>query len=300
MSGEETTAGAEDARADTAAHAGPPPLLALEGLVAGYGAGDILRGVNLTVEAGEVVCLIGPNGAGKSTVLKTISGLIRPRRGRVLLDGDPIDRLSPRERLVRAVVHVPQERSLFPAMTVWENLLMGGYVLRDRARLRQCAERCAEQFPIVARRRNEAAGSLSGGEQKQVELARSLMLEPRLILLDEPSIGLEPRARRAVFESIAGLASDGRAVLLVEQNARSGLAIAHRGAVLESGRVRLTGTGTGLLADPRVASLYLGGMAQATQTPDSATSISTATSAAHVPSTPSSTNSTGTTTEVPR
>jgi branched-chain amino acid transport system ATP-binding protein len=238
------------------------PLLALEGVVAGYGAGDVLRGVDLTVEAGEVVCLIGPNGAGKSTVLKTISGLILPRRGRVLLDGEPIDRLSPRERLARAVVHVPQERSLFPAMTVWENLLMGGYVLRDRAQLRRRAERCAEQFPILAQRRREPAGSLSGGEQKQVELARSLMLEPRLILLDEPSIGLEPRARRAVFESIAGLAADGRAVLLVEQNARSGLAIAHRGAVLESGRVRLTGTGASLLADPQVAHLYLGGMAQ--------------------------------------
>ncbi|HEU5354808.1 MAG TPA: ABC transporter ATP-binding protein [Actinocrinis sp.] len=248
--------------ADRDGREGTAPLLALERVVAGYGAGDILRGVDLTVEAGEVVCLIGPNGAGKSTVLKAISGLIRPRRGRVLLDGEPIDRLSPRERLARAVVHVPQERSLFPAMTVWENLLMGGYVLRDRAELRRRAERCAEQFPIVAQRRREPAGSLSGGEQKQVELARSLMLEPRLILLDEPSIGLEPRARRAVFESIAGLAADGRAVLLVEQNARSGLAIAQRGAVLESGRVRLTGTGASLLADPQVAQLYLGGMAQ--------------------------------------
>jgi len=251
-----------------------PPLLALEAVVAGYGAGDILRGVDLAVEAGEVVCLIGPNGAGKSTVLKTVSGLIRPRRGRVLLDGEPIDRLSPRERLDRAVVHVPQERSLFPAMTVWENLLMGGYILRDRAELRRRAEHCAELFPIVAQRRREAAGSLSGGEQKQVELARSLMLEPRLILLDEPSIGLEPRARRAVFASIAALAEGGRAVLLVEQNARSGLAVAHRGVVLESGVVRLAGTGAGLLADPQVGRLYLGGATHApdTRSPDTTSS----------------------------
>jgi len=243
-----------------------PPLLALEGVVAGYGAGDILRGVDLTVEAGEVVCLIGPNGAGKSTVLKTVSGLLRPRLGRVLLDGEPITKLSPRERLGRAVVHVPQDRSLFPAMTVWENLLMGAYILRDRAEVRRRADRSAELFPIVAQRRHDAAGSLSGGEQKQVELARSLMLDPRLILLDEPSIGLEPRARRTVFESIAGLAADGRTVLLVEQNARSGLAVADRGAVLESGVVRLTGTGAALLTDPEVARLYLGGGTQ--QNPD--------------------------------
>jgi branched-chain amino acid transport system ATP-binding protein len=255
------------------------PLLALEGVVAGYGAGDILRGVDLTLAAGEVLCLIGPNGAGKSTVLKTVSGLLRPRAGRVLLDGEPIDRLSPRERLARALVHVPQERSLFPAMTVWENLLMGGYVLRDRAEVRRRAERSAQLFPIAARRRNDTAGSLSGGEQKQVELARSLMLDPRLILLDEPSIGLEPRARRAVFASVAQLARDGRTVLLVEQNARSGLAVADRGAVLESGTVRLTGTGAQLLADPEVARLYLGGArpdpAPQDQSPESPESTAT-------------------------
>ena len=238
------------------------PLLTLDGVVAGYGAGDILRGVDLTIEAGQVVCLIGPNGAGKSTVLKTISGLLRPRLGQVLLDGEPITRLSPRERLGRAVVHVPQDRSLFPAMTVWENVLMGAYILRDRGEVRRRADRCAELFPIVAERRQAAAGSLSGGEQKQVELARSLMLDPRLILLDEPSIGLDPRARRTVFESISQLAADGRTVLLVEQNARSGLAVADRGAVLESGVVRLTGSGADLLTDPEVARLYLGGASQ--------------------------------------
>lgn len=242
------------------------PMLALEAVVAGYGAGDILRGVDLTVQAGEVVCLIGPNGAGKSTVLKTVSGLLRPRLGRVLLDGEPITRLSPRQRLDRGVVHVPQERSLFPTMTVWENLLMGAYILRDRAEVRRRAAHCAELFPIVAERRNAAAGSLSGGEQKQVELARSLMIGPRLILLDEPSIGLEPRARRAVFQAVAGLTADGRTVLLVEQNARSGLAVADRGAVLESGVVRLIGRGADLLDDPEVARLYLGGATRPSET----------------------------------
>lgn len=233
-------------------------MLTVAGVVAGYGAGDVLRGVDLHVGDGEVVCLIGPNGAGKSTLLAVVSGLLRPRTGEVSFDGARVDGLSTRERLERGIVHVPQERGLFPALTVWANLLLGAYILRDRAEIRRRAEFAAERFPIVARRRSELAGSLSGGEQKQLELARSLMLEPRLILLDEPSIGLEPRSRRLVFESIRRLAGDGRSVLLVEQNARSGLAVADRGAVLVSGSVRLTGTGSELLADPEVGRLYLG------------------------------------------
>ena len=237
-------------------------LLELQGVSAGYGAGDVLRGVDLTLEQGEVLCLIGPNGAGKSTVLRVVSGLLRTGRGRVLLRGEPVDRLSPRERLLRGIVQVPQERSLFPAMTVWDNLLMGGYLLdgtrSGRHEVRRRADALAERFPLLGRRRRATAGSLSGGEQKQVELARALLLEPALMLLDEPSIGLEPRARRAVFDTVGALAADGRTILLVEQNARSGLAAADRGAVLESGRVRLTGSGAELLTDPRVARLYLG------------------------------------------
>jgi branched-chain amino acid transport system ATP-binding protein len=235
------------------------PLLVLDGVVAGYGAGDILKGVSLEVREGEVVCLIGPNGAGKSTVLKTISGLLRPTKGSVRFRGEVITKMSIRERLARSIVHVPQDRSLFPAMSVWENVIMGAYSLRDEAEARRRAERAAVAFPIVAKRRNEAAGSLSGGEQKQVEMARSLMLDPALILLDEPSIGLDPKSRKVVFDSIKRLAADGRTVLLVEQNARSGLAVADRGAVLESGLVRLVGTGSALLLDPEVARLYLGG-----------------------------------------
>jgi branched-chain amino acid transport system ATP-binding protein len=233
-------------------------LLELHGVRAGYGAGDILKGVDLEVARGTVTCLIGPNGAGKSTVLKAISGLIRPRQGTVRFQGDDIGKLSPRARLRRGVVHVPQDRSLFPAMTVWDNLLMGGYVMKDQKAVRRRMEAAAEVFPICAERAKDHAGSLSGGEQKQVELARTLVLDPALILLDEPSIGLDPKSRQAVFASIRRLADDGRTVLLVEQNARSGLAASDFGAVLEGGVVRLTATGQSLLEDPEVARLYLG------------------------------------------
>ena len=233
-------------------------LLELRDVRAGYGAGDILKGVDLQVARGTVTCLIGPNGAGKSTVLKTVSGLIRPRLGTVTFEGHDLGKLSPRARLLRGVVHVPQDRSLFPAMTVWDNLLMGGYVMKDQKAVRQRMDAAAEVFPICAQRAKDHAGSLSGGEQKQVELARTLVLDPTLILLDEPSIGLDPKARQAVFASIRRLADDGRTVLLVEQNARSGLAAADFGAVLEGGVVRLTATGESLLADPEVARLYLG------------------------------------------
>lgn len=238
-----------------------PTILRLEGVTAGYGAGLILKGVDLTVPTGTIVCLIGPNGAGKSTVLKTISGLLQPADGRVLLRGEDISRLSSRQRLDRGVVHVPQDRSLFPGMSVWENVMMGAFILTDQALIRRRLDEVSALFPIVAERKNAAAGSLSGGEQKQVELARSLMLDPALILLDEPSIGLDPKARKLVFESITQLAADGRSVLLVEQNARSGLAVAHHAAVLEAGRVALTGTGEQLLEDPEVARLYLGASA---------------------------------------
>jgi branched-chain amino acid transport system ATP-binding protein len=234
------------------------PMLVLDSVVAGYGAGDILKGVNLRVEAGTVTCLIGPNGSGKSTVLKTVSGLLRPKRGTVTFLDQEISRMSPKGRLRLGIVHVPQDRSLFPAMSVWDNLLMGGYLLRDQKLLQERLDHAVEAFPICKARAKEHAGSLSGGEQKQVELARTLVLDPTLILLDEPSIGLDPKSRQVVFASIRALSESGRTVLLVEQNARSGLAASDMGAVLESGVVRLVATGASLLEDPQVARLYLG------------------------------------------
>jgi branched-chain amino acid transport system ATP-binding protein len=227
-------------------------------VVAGYGKGEVLRGVDLAVEEGAITCLIGPNGAGKSTVVKTVSGLLRPKAGTISLRGEPIEGLSPRAILARGVVHVPQERSLFPSMTVWDNVLMGAFSVRDRGMVRRRAEEIAQRFPIVAERRHARAGSLSGGEQKIVEIARSLMLDPKLVLMDEPSTGLDPKARRLVFATISQVNADGRTILLIEQNARSGLAVAHHGAVMESGVVRLTGMGSHLLEDPEVARLYLG------------------------------------------
>lgn len=241
-------------------------ILTLSGVIAGYGAGDILKGIDLDVEAGTVTCLIGPNGAGKSTVLKCISGLLRPRKGTITYRSELINKLTPRERLLRGIVHVPQERSLFPAMTVWDNLLMGGYAMKDAKVVKQRVEAAVEVFPICKERAHEHAGSLSGGEQKQVELARTLVLDPGLIMLDEPSIGLEPRARTQVFTSIRRLAEHGRTVLLVEQNARSGLAAADVGAVLETGVVRLVASGASLLDNPEVARLYLGGHLAASAT----------------------------------
>ena len=236
-------------------------VLALKDVRAGYGAADVLRGVDLTLEPGTITCLVGPNGAGKSTVLRAVSGLLRPRQGRIVFEGDDIAGLSPGAVLRRGVVHVPQERGLFAGMTVWENLLMGGHILRDSAAVRRRAEAVAERFPIVAERRRDRSGALSGGQQKIVEIARALMLEPRLILMDEPSMGLDPKARRLVFETITGLNDDGHTILLVEQNARAGLGIAHRGAVMDGGAVAIAAGGPELLDDPRMAQLYLGGHA---------------------------------------
>ncbi len=230
----------------------------LEGVVAGYGFGDVLRGLDLVAEEGEITCLIGPNGAGKSTVLRAVSGLLQPRLGSIKVGDREIAGVSPRAMLELGVVHVPQERSLFPLMTVWENLLMGGYILRDRNEVKRRAETLVERFPLLRDRRAERAGSLSGGEQKTVEIARALMLEPRVLLIDEPSIGLSPRARSEVFATLASLSEGGWTILLVEQNARSGLAIADRGAVLDGGVVKLTGAGSALLNDPEVGRLYLG------------------------------------------
>jgi branched-chain amino acid transport system ATP-binding protein len=232
--------------------------LQFEGVIAGYGGGDVLHGVNLTVEEGELCCVVGPNGAGKSTLLRVVSGLLRPRRGEVRFGGHSLARLSPRAILALGIVQVPQDHSLFHTMTVEENVRLGGYTLGDRALVESRLSKVREQFPIVKERAHERAASLSGGQQRLVEFARALMLEPRLVVLDEPSMGLDPKTRTLVFATIVEMNRGGRTVLLVEQNARSGLQLATHGVVMESGQVRLQGEGAAVLHDPEVERLYLG------------------------------------------
>ncbi|MCL6596175.1 MAG: ABC transporter ATP-binding protein [Firmicutes bacterium] len=234
-------------------------MLELKGVVAGYGGGDVLKGVDLVVEAGTITCIIGPNGAGKSTVLKVISGLLRPRRGKVLFEGEDISGWPPARVISRGIVQVAQDRSLFPQMTVRENVRLGGYTLRDRSLVERRLAEVEELFPIVRERAHDRAGNLSGGQQKLVEFARGLMLDPKVVLLDEPSMGLDPRTMRTVFESIRTMHAAGRTVLLVEQNARSGLNAAHRGVVMENGVVRLVAPAHDVLAHPEIGELYLGG-----------------------------------------
>ena len=234
-------------------------LLRLRNVFAGYGGGDVLQGVDLEVEQGAVVCIVGPNGAGKSTVLRVISGLLKPRIGDVVFDGHSIAGLSPRQVLARGIVQVQQNHSLFTDMTVRENVRLGAYTLSDSALISRRLAEVEELFPVVKERARDKAGSLSGGQQRQVEFARCLMLDPRVVLLDEPSMGLDPKTLKRVFEVVTVMRDTGRTILLVEQNARSGLSISTRGIVMESGRVRLEGSHREILDNPKVGELYLGG-----------------------------------------
>jgi branched-chain amino acid transport system ATP-binding protein len=235
----------------------------------------VLRGVTLTVPRHRMTCLIGPNGAGKSTLLRAISGLIAVQSGSIELDGTPLQGLTPRRILEAGVVHVPQDRSLFPTLTVWENLLMGGYILRDSALVRRRAEALAERFPTITQFRTAHAGSLSGGQQRIIEFARALMLEPTLVLADEPSLGLDPKSRALVFDTLAGMTRDGITVLMVEQNARSGLRVSDHAAVLELGTMRIEGVAADLLDNPEVGRLYLGASAAAHRRPAHAEHVRT-------------------------
>ena len=233
-------------------------LLEMEGLAAGYGDGDILLGIDLAVQEGGLTCIVGPNGAGKSTLLRVVSGLLRPSRGALRFRGESIAGLSPRAILKKGIVQVPQERSLFPTMSVWENVRLGAYTVRDRGLVERRLAAVCETFPIVRERRHEPAASLSGGQQKIVEFARAMMLDPSLLILDEPSMGLDPKTRTTVFNTIRTMNDAGHTMLLVEQNARSGLGIASHGVVMESGRIRLEGPGPEVLSNPEIGRLYLG------------------------------------------
>ena len=236
------------------------PMLALVDIQAGYGrAALVLRGLTVTVPATTVVCLVGPNGAGKSTALKVASGLLAPRSGRILLDGADVTGLGPQKMLAAGLAHVLQGHSVFPEMTVAENVLLGAYTVKDRAVRDERAAFVRDLFPVVGERWRTLAGLLSGGQQKQVELARALMVRPKVVLLDEPSMGLDPRATATVFEQIVRMRAAGTAILLVEQNARRALASADIGCVLDLGKVHMSGPAPELLADPRLGELYLGG-----------------------------------------
>ena len=234
-------------------------VLKITDLVAGYGGGDVLREVSLEVAEGGITCVVGPNGAGKSTLMATISGLLRPRLGSIELDGQNLAGLSPRQVLRLGVVQVTQNHSLFRDMTVRENIELGGYILGDRALTARRVTTVFELFPDISGWAGKKAGSLSGGQQRLVEFARALMLEPRLLLLDEPSMGLAPKILRTVFAAIRQMNAAGTTILLVEQNARAGLRLSSHGVVMESGRVRLSGTGREVLENPEIGALYLGG-----------------------------------------
>jgi branched-chain amino acid transport system ATP-binding protein len=235
------------------------PFVRFEGVVAGYGGGDVLKGVDFDVPRGGVTCIVGPNGSGKSTLLKTVSGLLRPRLGEIKFKGQSLVGLSPRQILRLGVVQVPQNHSLFREMSVQLNVELGAFLVKDRKVINERMDHVRELFPIVAERAKDKAGSLSGGQQRLVEFARCLMLEPELVVLDEPSMGLDPKTLRSVFNTIKMMTSAGRTVLLVEQNARQALRMSSFAVVLENGQVRLSGTGHDVLNNPEIGALYLGG-----------------------------------------
>jgi branched-chain amino acid transport system ATP-binding protein len=235
-----------------------PPLLEVRDLDFAYGDVHVLHGVSLSVQAGEIVTLVGSNGAGKSTTLRNISRLLRPRAGSVVFDGHDLTRLASHQVVELGVVQVPEGRRVFPEMTVLENLRMGSYIRTARADRGKNLEHGLTLFPRLRERIGQLAGTLSGGEQQMLAIARGLMAKPRLLILDEPSLGLSPLLVKTIFDTIAEINKQGVSVLLVEQNVYQSLRIANRGYVLETGRIALEGTGKELLGNDRVKAAFLG------------------------------------------
>jgi len=234
-------------------------VLTMADVQAGYGGGLVLQGLDLQIDRGTITCIVGPNGAGKSTVFRVISGLIKPKTGSVTFLGKDITGQSPGAVLRSGVAQVPQNRALFSEMTVHENVLLGGYAIRrDRALLKQRMAMVEEMVPLVKERAKDHAGNLSGGQRRMVEIGRALMLDPSLVLMDEPSLGLDPKSVAKVAALIREMAASGRTVLMVEQNVRLGMNLATHGVVMEQGKVRLTGDAAGIADNPEVATMYLG------------------------------------------
>ncbi|MBI4635532.1 MAG: ABC transporter ATP-binding protein [Candidatus Rokubacteria bacterium] len=233
------------------------PALVLEDVTVYYGKRRALESVSLEVGPGEIVTLLGANGSGKSTTLRAISGLVRPARGRIVYEGRDVTRWAPDAIVAAGLSHVPEGRDIFAEFTVLENLLVGGHTA-SRREVTERLERAWEMFPVLRERRQQPAGTLSGGEQQMLAIARALMTRPRVLLLDEPSLGLAPMLSREIFRVIQRISAAGVTVLLVEQNARRALALASRGYVLETGRVAVAGSSQALVSDPRIRAAYLG------------------------------------------
>jgi branched-chain amino acid transport system ATP-binding protein len=234
-------------------------MLRVEGLECRYGKVAAVRGLSLEVRKGELVSLIGANGAGKTTTLKAVSGVLPPAAGRISFEGEDITRAPARHVLELGIAHCPEGRRVFPYMSVRENLEMGCYLRKDKAGIDADLRRLYERFPILAERRGQAAGTLSGGEQQMLAISRALMSRPKLVLFDEPSLGLAPNIVERIFDIVRQIRAEGVTVVMVEQNALAALELSDRAYVMEQGRVSLTGTGQALLDDPHVRKAYLGG-----------------------------------------
>ena len=234
-------------------------MLQVQDLVSGYGESEVLRGITLNVKKGQIATIIGPNGAGKTTLFRTLFGLIPARKGKIVFEGEELSRLPPLARIRKGIALVPQGRMVFPDMTVLENMELGAYTVTDRIQLRDSMEDCYRLFPVLRERRSQRAGTLSGGEQQMLVIARALMSRPRFLMLDEPSLGISPRLVKEIFKTICTINQNtDTTIALVEQNANIALKVAHYGYVMEGGQIRMSGSTQELLNDERVRHAYLG------------------------------------------